>query len=111
MAYALLAKDGRPIMKDGNPVKAMDITVEKIEQLDEGSKSFIAVASTEDEDRDKDIIRQDGWDLKNFKKNPVVPWSHNYWDVPVAKSLKTWVDRLLKSFCLNLSLMKMMIRV
>ena len=96
MAYALLAKDGRPIMKDGNPVKAMDITVEKIEQLDEGSKSFIAVASTEDEDRDKDIIRQDGWDLKNFKKNPVVPWSHNYWDVPVAKSLKTWVDKASK---------------
>ena len=96
MAYALLAKDGRPIMKDGDPVKAMDITVEKIEQLDEGQKSIIAVASTEDEDRDKDIIRQDGWDLKNFKKNPVVPWSHNYWDVPVAKSLKTWVDKATK---------------
>ncbi len=96
MAYALLAKDGRPILKDGDPVKAMDITVEKIEQLDEGQKSFIAVASTEDEDRDKDIIRQEGWDLKNFKKNPVVPWSHNYWAVPIAKSLKTWVDKASK---------------
>ena len=91
MAYELLAKDGRPIMKDGMPVKAMDFTIEKIEQLDEGSKSFIAVASTEDEDRDKDIIRQDGWNLKNFKKNPMIPWSHNYWGIPVAKSLRTWV--------------------
>ena len=91
MAYELLAKDGRPIMKDGVPVKAMDFTIEKIEQLDEGSKSFIAIASTEDEDRDKDIIRQDGWDLKNFKKNPMIPWSHNYWGIPIAKSLRTWV--------------------
>ena len=96
MAYEILAKDGRPIMKDGVAVKAMDLVVEKIEQLDEGNKSFIAVASTEDEDRDKDIIRQDGWDLKNFKKNPMIPWSHNYWGIPIAKSLKTWVDKVSK---------------
>ena len=93
MAYDILARDGRPIKKDGDPVKAMDITVEKIEQLDESEKSFVAVASTEDEDRDKDIVRQNGWDLKNFKKNPMIPWSHNYWGIPIAKSLRTWVDK------------------
>jgi HK97 family phage prohead protease len=93
MSYDILAKDGRPIRKDGDPVKAMDYTVEKIEQLDDSLKTFIAVASTEDEDRDKDIIRQDGWNLKNFKKNPMVPWSHNYWGIPIGKSLKTWVDK------------------
>lgn len=92
MSYEILAKDGRPIKKDGDPVKAMDYTVEKIEQLDDTNKTFVAVASTEDEDRDKDIIRQDGWDLKNFKKNPMIPWSHDYWGVPVARSLRTWVD-------------------
>jgi HK97 family phage prohead protease len=93
MSYKILARDGRPVKKNGDPVRAMDITVEKIEQLDDAEKSFIAIASTEDEDRDKDIIRQDGWDLKNFKKNPMVPWSHNYWGIPVAKSLRTWVDK------------------
>jgi len=93
MSYDILAKDGRPIKKDGDPVKAMDYTVEKIEQLDDSLKTFIAVASTEDEDRDKDIIRQEGWDLKNFKKNPMIPWSHNYWGIPIGKSLKTWVDK------------------
>jgi HK97 family phage prohead protease len=93
MAYDILAQDGRPIKKDGDAVKAMDITVEKIEQLDDTNKSFVAVGSTEDEDRDKDIIRQDGWKLTNFKKNPMVPWSHNYWGIPVAKSLRTWVDK------------------
>lgn len=92
MAYDILAKDGRPIMKDGDPVKAMDLTVEKVEQLDDTNKTFVAVASTEDEDRDKDIIRQDGWNLKNFKKNPMIPWSHDYWGVPIARSLRTWID-------------------
>jgi HK97 family phage prohead protease len=96
MAYNILARDGRPVKKDGDPVKAMDYTVEKIEQLDDKEKSFIAVASTEDEDRDKDIIRQDGWNLKNFKKNPMIPWSHDYWGIPVGKSLRTWVDKAAK---------------
>jgi HK97 family phage prohead protease len=96
MSYKILARDGRPVKKDGDPVRAMDLTVEKIESLDDNEKSFIAIASTEDEDRDKDIIRQDGWDLKNFKKNPMVPWSHNYWGIPVAKSLRTWVDKTTK---------------
>jgi HK97 family phage prohead protease len=74
----------------------MDVTIEKIEQLDEGAKSFVATASTEDEDRDKDIIRQNGWNLKNFKKNPMIPWSHDYWGIPVAKSLRTWIDKAAK---------------
>jgi HK97 family phage prohead protease len=93
MAYEVLAKDGRPVKRDGNPVMAMDVTISKIDQLDELNKSFVAVASTEDEDRDKDIIRQNGWDLKNFKKNPMIPWMHDYWGVPVARSIRTWVDR------------------
>ena len=93
MSYDILAKDGRPVKKDGDPVKAMDYTIEKIESLDDSLKTFVAVASTEDEDRDKDIIRQDGWDLKNFKKNPMIPWSHDYWGIPIGKSLKTWIDK------------------
>jgi len=97
MSYEILAKDGRAILKDDVPIRAMDVTVEKIEQLDDTNKSFVAIASTEDEDRDKDIIRQEGWDLKNFKKNPMIPWGHNYFGVPIARSLRTWVDHDTKS--------------
>jgi HK97 family phage prohead protease len=93
MAYELRSRKGLQIKKDGNPVFAADNIEIKIEQLDEKEKSFIAVASTEHEDRDKDIVRQDGWKLANFNKNPVVPWSHNYYGIPIAKSLKTWVDK------------------
>ena len=93
MAYEIRSEKGIPIKKDGDPVLAMDNVEIKIEKLDEKNISFIAVASTEHEDRDKDIIRQDGWKLTNFKKNPVIPWSHNYYGIPVAKSLKTWIDK------------------
>ena len=34
------------------------------------------VASTEDVDRDGDVISVDGWDLRAYKKNPVVLWAH-----------------------------------
>lgn len=94
MSYLLRNKNGIPIKKDGYNVLAVDNLEVKIEQLDDKNKTFIAVASTEDEDRDKDIIRQAGWKLTNFRKNPIVPWSHNYWGVPVARSIKTWVDKV-----------------
>ena len=37
-------------------------------------------------DRDRDLVKVDGLDLKNFKLNPVMLWSHNR-DVP---ALGTW---------------------
>lgn len=37
-----------------------------------------AVMSTEAKDRDGDIIRQEFWDLRNFRKHPVLISSHNY---------------------------------
>jgi uncharacterized protein len=92
MAYKVKGKNGIPIKKDGNFIMGFDIAECKIEQLDEATKSFIAIASTEDEDRDKDIIRLDGWDWKNFKKNPVIPWSHDYWEPPIGKAISIKKD-------------------
>lgn len=92
MAYQLRTEKGLPVKQDGKDVMVSDSLEVKIEQLDEKNKSFIAVGSTEDVDRDNDIVRQSGWKLANFKKNPVIPWSHNYYGVPVARSIKTWID-------------------
>jgi uncharacterized protein len=92
MAYKVKGKNGIPIKKDGNFIMGFDIAECKIEQLDEATKSFIAIASTEDEDRDKDIIRLSGWDWKNFKKNPVIPWSHDYWEPPIGKAISIKKD-------------------
>lgn len=38
---------------------------------------MLAVASEEIEDRMGDVVSIDGWDLKNFKKNPLLLWMHN----------------------------------
>ena len=50
----------------------------KVKSVDEETSTLEAVFSTEDEDRHGDIVRQN-WDLKQFKKNPVILNSHNYW--------------------------------
>ena len=40
--------------------------------------SFIAVASTNSVDRHGEIVDNNGWDLKSFKKNPVILWGHDH---------------------------------
>jgi len=54
-------------------------------QVNESKRTLIGVASTEVVDRYNDIIKQDGWILDNFRKNPVMLWSHNYNEPPIAK--------------------------
>lgn len=43
-------------------------------------------------DRYGDIVVAAGGDLKNYKKNPVVQFAHNYDEPPVGVSIKTWYD-------------------
>ena len=92
MAYRIKGKNGLPIKKDGNFLMGFDIPTTKIEQMNEVELSFLAVGSTEDEDRDKDIVRVSGWKLDNFKNNPVLTWSHNYWEPPVGKAVSIKKD-------------------
>lgn len=43
------------------------------------------VASDETVDRYGDIIRASGWQLDNFRKNPVLLWSHRSGDLPIGR--------------------------
>lgn len=43
------------------------------------------IASTEAVDRDGEVIKQAGWDLTNFNRNPVLMLMHNYQEFPVGK--------------------------
>ena len=43
---------------------------------DEFDGTFIL--STEDVDRDGDVILADGWKLANFRKNPIALWQHDH---------------------------------
>ena len=52
--------------------------------LANGLVSFIA--STDSVDRMGDRVRQDGWDLSQFKKNPVILWSHDHSIPPIGRA-------------------------
>lgn len=58
---------------------------------------LVLTMSTSDVDRDRDVIDQAGWDLKNYLANPVILWAHSYGDdgyplFPIGKSKRTWVE-------------------
>jgi uncharacterized protein len=61
-----------------------------IEKKDDGS--FIAVASTNTVDRHGEIVDNNGWDLKAFKKSPVILWAHDHYEPAIGVSKKTWVE-------------------
>lgn len=65
-----------------------------VAKADDATKPITFILSTEDVDRawgGGDIIRQDGWDLKNYIKNPVVLWSHDSFTPAIGRS-RVWVD-------------------
>jgi len=61
-----------------------------------GERQYEFTASTADIDRDGEVIDVSGWDLKNFKKNPVIMFAHDYRTLPIGKATKIGVkDRKL----------------
>ncbi len=80
-------------------VKAVSGDPEPIDaKAADGEDRVIAwTVSDEGVDRDGDIIRQAGWDLKNFRKNPVVMWAHQYREPPIGRATKVWIDKEGKS--------------
>jgi len=72
----------------------------KIKSMD-GEGEILFTISTPNIDRDGDTISVKGWDLKAYKKNPVVLWAHNYDMPPVGRALKTFKEGdVLKSHAL-----------
>lgn len=62
----------------------------EVKKLAERQYEF--TASTSDIDRDGEIIDAKGWDLKNFKKNPVIMYAHDYRTLPIGKASKVWIS-------------------
>lgn len=46
--------------------------------------TFDVIVSTEDRDRQNEIVKQEGWDLSFYKLNPVVLWAHDYGALPIG---------------------------
>jgi len=66
----------------------------EIKEINKEKYTLTMIASSQDVDRHGDTILQDGWDLKHFKKNPVILNSHNYNDATevIARATKTWIE-------------------
>lgn len=64
---------------------------QKAKEVDDRVLRFIG--STEDVDRDGEVIKLSGWKLANYRTNPIVLCNHNPMDLPVAKTKKVWVDK------------------
>jgi len=50
------------------------------------------IGSDETADRDRDIIEYSGWQLEEYKANPVFLWAHEYDTPPVGKAVKVSTD-------------------
>ncbi len=50
-----------------------------------GERQLRFTISTAAVDRALDVVDQAGWDLSGYRRNPVVLWQHNSWDLPIGK--------------------------
>lgn len=67
-----------------------DAVIEKAMKLAEGEVEF--VVSTDAWDSHGERINIDGIDLKDYKKNPVVLWGHDGFNLPIARATKVWKE-------------------
>lgn len=67
--------------------KFLEATIEKAED-----GSFTAIASTNSVDRHGEVVDNNGWDLKAYKKNPVILWGHDHNEPAIGVAKKVWVD-------------------
>lgn len=59
----------------------LDTEIKKVDDF-----QIEVIGSTAAIDRDGESITPEGWDIKNFKKNPVILLNHNYYGLPIAKA-------------------------
>lgn len=66
----------------------------EVKRIDDGEDGLLLsmTISTADLDRDGDTIAVEGWELGDYKKNPVVLFAHSHSDPPVGKSVKIWTE-------------------
>lgn len=85
---------------DGRIKKNLSFTVDKDAGLND-RRIIRFIASTETEDRDRDIIVADGWKFDTYLTNPIVLYMHNRMLPAVAKCVNIFVDRMNKQLIMD----------
>lgn len=57
--------------------------------IDREARTVKNYISTDAKDRDNEVIQHRGVVLDDYKKNPIVPWAHDYRGLPIGKNL--WI--------------------
>jgi HK97 family phage prohead protease len=63
-----------------------------VDQLSGDMRALRFTISTGTVDREQDTISVAGWDLANFKRNPVVLWGHDAGRLPIGRALDVTND-------------------
>lgn len=83
MAKKIATKDGRDVYG----FDFSDISVKAI-----GENEIEIIGSTSAQDRDGEVIDPKGWDLKNYKKNPVILPAHDYSQPAIGRATKVKLE-------------------
>ena len=87
--FKRLAVEGRGAGQTATKRLAADMPVLRKDYLAPaevlGERQLRFTISTAAVDRAQDVIDQAGWDLTGYRRNPVVLWQHNSWDMPIGK--------------------------
>lgn len=78
-------------LKDGRDLYGSELQNVEVKAL--GDNEIEMIGTTEAVDRDNEVISLDGWDLKNYKKNPVVLEAHNYWEPAIGRAKVSIKDK------------------
>jgi len=68
------------------------VFIGEIKDINVGERTLTALISTGATDRMDEVLDPAGIDLRNFRKNPVVAWAHDYSALPIGKALWTRKD-------------------
>lgn len=103
-SVARVLKDGDDMVKwmreEGASDDEVDASVEEYKGVDDTSGALVtATVSSSDVDRENDTINHAGWDLKDYRKNPIILLNHDSRgeSLPIGRATSTFKSAADKS--------------
>lgn len=84
--FQQLAKESRSPAAVRGCALRKEFIAEEVKALEDQPRSIRFRITSGNPDRDRDTIAPAGWQLDNYRKNPVVMFGHDYASLPIAKA-------------------------
>jgi len=82
--FKKFTEEARNVFLEALSQKETQNVISSIKENEDDCGTFEVVVSDESVDRQGEIVKVDGWDLKNYMNNPVVLWAHDYSLPPIG---------------------------